>query len=212
MGIQILVSFLLTISIVASGLLIANAEKMISSTKSPAEPAKESKTIEKDFVKQKKEEFSQAGQKEAETNLNKSHALPIIMELSSPKNMYKSREDFMVKAELWALQPVTICFYPEHPEANFSVDIYRAGYGKLDIPPNVIQLSNKDLFNTERIQLVAGQMHRIVFNVKKLVTMPPSFWKTGEYRMQMKFFLCGKTEQSEIAIPSNGVLHLLVLD
>jgi hypothetical protein len=118
----------------------------------------------------------------------------------------------MVRVELWAMQPVTVCYYPDRPEANFAVDVYRAGYGKLEVPPTVVQFKQADLHRVERIKLEPGQMHRMVFNVKKLVPLPPSFWRTGEYRMQVKFFLCGKTDQAEIEIPSQGPLHLLVLE
>lgn len=118
----------------------------------------------------------------------------------------------MVNVELWAIQPVTLCLYPDHPEANFAVDAYRAGFGKIEVPPNVVQLETQDLRHIERISLAPGQMHRTVFNIKKLVPLPPAFWKTGEYRMQVKFFLCGKTEQAETIIPAQGPLHLLVLE
>ncbi len=118
----------------------------------------------------------------------------------------------MVKAELWATKPVTLCVYPDKPEASFAVDVYRAGYGKLEAPPAVVQLNRQDEAQMQQVKLEAGQVHRMLFNVKKLVPMPPVFWKTGEYRMQVKYFLCGKGDQVEMTVPSHGPVHFLVLE
>lgn len=195
------IGIILTLSIVASGALLANAEKLAAGQSVETKiPDKKSPAKSADSTKAKTD------------NDHKMPALPILMELSSLRETYRSREDLMIKAELWAIQPVTICLYTENPEARFAVDVYRAGYGKLKMPPSVQQLGYQDAKKVERIKLEPGQMHRVVFNVKKLIPAPPYFWKTGEYRIQAKFFLCGQTEGAEQEIPSQGPLHLLILE
>ncbi len=137
---------------------------------------------------------------------------PVLLELKTTRDYFRASQDIMVQAELWAVQPVTLCVYPERPEASFVADLYRAGFGKLEISPSVVQLNRKEQFTMARVNLEPGQVHRMVFSLKKMAPMPPSFWKTGEYRIQVKFFLCGRTEQAELEIPSQGPLHLLVLE
>lgn len=224
MVVQIFIIILTTISIVASGLLLANAEKSGALTPTPQPtpvetkaadgkkaPADKQKTIPTGSPTPQPTQREKLKKSDRETKETKP-LLPVLMELSTTRDTFRPNQDMFVKAELWAIQPVTICLYQGHPEANFSVDIYRAGYGKLPTPPSVVQLDFRDMQRVKRIQLDPGQMHRVEFNLKKLVSLPPSFWKTGEYRVQAKFFLCGQTEKSELAIPSQGPLHLLVLE
>lgn len=137
---------------------------------------------------------------------------PLLLSLSPYRELNKTKGDIFIKAELWALQPTTACFYPENPEANFAVDVYRAGYGNIQIQPNVVQLDRKALGQIKRVDLKAGQVYYVLFNLKKMVQLPPGMWESGEYRVQAKYFLCGKTEKDEVAIPSRGPLHLLLLD
>lgn len=221
MAVQLIISFLVTLSIVASGLLLANAQKAVKPTKPPAQAAATqtqpgSATTENSDKKSEKASETKATPAKATVpeaaEPAKKKPQPLMMELSTVRDTFRAREDMMVKAELWAMQPVTICVYPNSPEASFSADLFRAGYGKVETLPPVLQLSQKDLRSVERIHLEPGQMHRVVFNMKKVVPMPPSFWKTGEYRVQVKFYLCGKTESAEEEIHSQGPLHLLVLE
>jgi len=137
---------------------------------------------------------------------------PLLMELSTSKEVYSARDNIFIKASLWATKPVTLCLYPTHPEANFSLDINRAGFGKVNMNPSVVQLKREDLKDIDHVKLEAGQRHLVTFNLKQLAPMPPSFWKTGEYQIQVKFFLCGATEQAEQEIPSQGPLHLLIAE
>jgi hypothetical protein len=215
MVVQFIISFLVTLSIVASGLLLANAQKVTTPTdkgKAAVTQTKPGETSAQPDKGAKKSTDTTPAKETATGTKSKDSPLPVMMELSTAKDMFHPDEDIFVKAEIWAMQPVTLCLYSEHPEANFSADVFRAGYGKLDFQPNVVQLQREDMSQVERIKLDPGQMHRIVFNVKKLIAMPPTFWKSGEYNMKLKFFLCGKTESDEISVPSQSTLHLLVLD
>lgn len=223
MAVQLLISFLVTLSIVASGWLLANAQKDVPADKQTSTQVTRTSPAEKPDASKQEESTSKTTPETSGVQENSSESqstdttavakpLPVLMELSSPKNMYHPEEDIFVKAELWAVQPVTLCLYTERPEANFTADIYRGGYGKLDFVPKVVQLKQQDMRRIERVRLEAGQMHRIVFNVKKLMGMPPAFWKTGEYTIKLKFYLCGHTEQDETEIPSQSPLRLLVLD
>lgn len=183
----------------------ASSEKKKAATTPSEKKQADTPSAEKKETPVKKEEVQKAAEAPKAP-------LPILMELGSARNTYRAKQDIMIKAELWAIQPVTICLHPNRPEANFAVDLYRAGYGKIEVPPAVVQLSPQDLAHVERITLQPGESHRLLFNLKKLIPMPPAFWKTGEYRVQAKFFLCGRTEQAEMEIPSRGPLHLLILE
>lgn len=137
---------------------------------------------------------------------------PLILDLKTSRDTYNPRYDIGVKAQLWAVEPTTLCVYPHHPEANFNVDIYRAGFGKIPFTPNVVQLTPKDMQEVKHVKLKAGEMYQTSFNLKRMVVGPPSYWKPGEYRIKAKFFLCAESEQGEQEISSNGPLRLLILD
>jgi hypothetical protein len=137
---------------------------------------------------------------------------PVIVDLSTNKEMYNTNEDVYVKAKLWATQAVTVCLSSQHPETSFSGDLYRAGYGKLDTLPTVVQLSRDDLAAVQHLALQPGQMVQTGFSLKKLTPVSPVLWQTGEYRLLVKFYLCGKTEQGEKAIPAQAPLRFMVLE
>ncbi len=142
----------------------------------------------------------------------KAEALPLLMELKSSRDTFRAKQDIMVQAALWAREPVTLCIYPSKPEASFKVEVYRAGYGQLDPLPSTVQLTPEDKRQLQRVTLQPGEVYRTYFNLKKVIPLPSYAWTTGEYRVQGKFYLCGKTEQSETVIPAKGPLHLLILD
>ncbi len=191
---------------------MANAEKSQDASKnSPAASAVSSKKEAGSAGVTAESKDTQKAESSKVENKASQQPLPLLIDLGTNKDTFMAHEDILVKAELWAVQPVTLCLYPDQPEANFALDIYRAGYGKLNIPPAVVQLSREEMTRINRVKLEPGQMHRVIFNLKKLAPLPASFWKTGEYRAQVKFFLCGKTEQEEREIPAEGPLHLLIL-
>ena len=138
--------------------------------------------------------------------------IPLLLQLTPKRDIYHAREAIPIQAEFYARQAVTMCIYPDHPEANFTVTMTRGGYGKVEVPPNVVQLSREDQAKVMHVPVDAGQTYHIIFNLKKVVQVPTSFWKTGEYYVQMKYYLCGKTANAETAIPSQGPFHLLILE
>jgi len=221
---QIIIAILVIASLLTSGIMMAEAKKELTNSIAAI-------TQPKDVTSTKKKEKNGASKKEStsipsetkDTKLENNGQLsisqakakqvqPVLIELSATKKIYNAKDNIIINAELWALQPTTICIYPQRPEANFTVDLYRAGFGKIDIPPSVVKLNHVDQESIQKIELQPGQMYRINFNLKALVTMPPHFWKTGEYRVQTKFFLCDPNNEDEMAIPSQGPLHLLVLE
>lgn len=211
---QLIITLLVLLSMCTSGYMIAAAQKEIQESKTTQTEATQPVDPEAE-VKGEAPPGESAPAKPVKTEAAQQPkaADPIMIELSSPRSIYHNHEDIMVNAEIWAVQPTTLCVYPNRPEAHFSVDMYRSGHGKVELPPTVVQLKRREMLLMEKVELKPGQMHRMLFNLKKVATMPPNYWKTGEYQIKVKYFLCDpKKEDNEKTISAQTPLQLLVLD
>lgn len=137
---------------------------------------------------------------------------PLLLDLKAARPYYSPKGAMYIRADFTAITPVSVCLYPDKPEAQFKLEIYRGGYGALENPLAPVQLTPEDTRKTKRIQLASGERHTVLLDIKKLFPLQAALWQPGEYRIQAKFFLCGQNEALETTIPSTGPLHLLILD
>ncbi len=191
MKIQSFTYGLIILSIVSSGALLANAQNNISTP-----PASSSSSSPQTTPPQSTDSTQPAA--------------PVTFTLTTTQDIFGPNAEIPIEANFTAQQPVTLCLNREQPELDFGVEVYRGGAGKLKIPPEVVQLSRKEISTIKNVTLSPGQNYRVIFNLKNRVPSPVLFWKPGEYQIQAAFFLCGKQNQPETKIPASEPLRFMI--